>query len=93
MSAETRIHDFCNRAQHFFTTFGWKWGYTYTNGADAVPKLADLLATAHVLYGSCLRSLSEDADLRYTRSATGRIVMTVFRGSEDYPEISLTITP
>ncbi len=93
MSAETRIEEFCNRAQHFYASYAWKWGRTYTGGPDTVPQLADLLATAHVLYGSCLRSLSEDADLRYTRSATGRIVMTVFRGSEDYPEISLTITP
>jgi len=91
MSAETRIHDFCNRAQHFFTTFGWKWGYTYTNGADAVPKLADLLATSHMLYGSCLRILHQDADLKQARCATGRIVITVFRGSENHPDISLSI--
>jgi hypothetical protein len=92
MSAETRIEEFCNRAQHFFVSFKWKWGRTYTSGPDTVPQLADLLATSHMLYGSCLRLLREDADLKQARCATGRIVITVFRGSENHPDISLSIT-
>ena len=92
---EAEVVKFAKAAAPLFQIYGWKWtmpGGVLSNVEVRVPNEAEIAETTRRLLRDCIETLDADSERDSAHNSTGRILVSLYREEQLYPEISLTIT-